>query len=79
MDLLPFMPNDADSCTVDTAGETPKDLDLFFRDEWQFLPEGKTWADLPPEEAKILRDKYRFDPLKPGLYQAISGISTAQH
>lgn len=94
MDFLPYTPNDAVSrvvrcvdsqppCaehTITTNDEIPKDeLDIFFRDEAQFLPPGKTWADLSPEELKLARDRYRFDPLKPGMYQGITGIGTATH
>lgn len=80
MEFLPYIPTDANAHSVATNDEIPKDeLDLFFRDESQFLPPGKTWADLTPEEQKIARDRYRFDPLKPGMYQGITGISSAQH
>lgn len=80
MDFLPYIPNDCNSHAVATNDEIPKDeLDLFFRDESQFLPPGKTWAELSPEERKLQQDRYRFDPLKPGMYQGITGRSSAQH
>ena len=77
MDFLPYTPNDAEAHVVSVNDEIPRnELDLFFRDEAQFLPPGKTWSDLSPEELKIVRDRYRFDPLKPGMYQGITGIGT---
>lgn len=76
MKFLKFQVNNCDSTTVETYTETPKDMDIFYRTEDQFLPEGKDWDDLTKEELKIARNRYRFDYLKPGYYQAISGIGT---
>jgi len=56
--------------------DIPKEMDIFFRKETAFLPPGKTFEDLTPEELKDVMDKYRFDAMKPGLYQQITGIST---
>jgi len=55
--------------------DIPKELDIFFRQESAFLPEGKKFEDLTPEELEMVKLKYRFDPMKPGLYQQITGIS----
>jgi len=52
----------------------PKELDIFFRNEADFLPEGKEFTDLTPEEERRLRSQYRFSPFRPGLYQVISGF-----
>jgi len=79
MDFLPYIFNNATSQAIETHVEVPKEMDLFWRCEAQFLPEGKTWDELPEGEKKILRDKYRFDYLKPGVYQGISGIGRATH
>ena len=38
------------------------------------MPAGKTFDDLTQEEEHELRQKYRFDPLYPGLYQSITGF-----
>ena len=75
--LLPLLPyvarTPADDESIFKEGAIPKELDVFYRDEAYFLPEGKTFADLTDEEMAALRSKYRFSPLKPGLNQAISG------
>ena len=55
--------------------EIPKEMDIFCRIESDFLPEGKTFKNLTPEEYKRLRSQYRFSPFRPGIYQAITGIS----
>ena len=54
--------------------DLPDELDIFFRDESYFLPEGKTWDDLTPKEMLKARSQYRFDPMKPGQYQTITGF-----
>jgi len=59
---------------VQLSSEIPKDLDIFWRGESYFLPTGKTFADLTTEELYELKQKYRFDYLRPGLYQAITWI-----
>ena len=60
--------------TVDTFAWKPKEFDIFYRNIHYFLPEGKTFDDLTPEEDFELRQKYRFDPLYPGIYQSITGF-----
>ena len=57
-------------------GVIPKEMDIFYRTESEFLPEGKTFESLTPEERKSLKNRYRFDPLRPGMYQAITGITS---
>jgi len=74
MELLPFTPGQPPRDPVDTGQEIPKELDIFFRGEEAFLPEGKTFDDLTPEELQLLRSQYRFSPLKPGLYQTLTGF-----
>lgn len=54
--------------------DIPKELDIFYRDEEWFLPEGKTFADLTEQEKADLRQKYRFSPMRPGIYQTLSGF-----
>lgn len=54
--------------------DIPKELDIFYRNEADFLPEGKTFAELTPEEERRLKSQYRFSPLRPGLYQSITGF-----
>ena len=55
----------------------PDEMEIYWRDEKDFLPEGKTFSDLTEEELKALKNKYRFSPLRPGVYQGITGISTS--
>lgn len=76
--MLPFQPDLAPNEPVDppiTNGQDiPKELDIFFRSESAFLPEGKTFETLTKEEREELRSRYRFDPFRPGLYQGITGM-----
>lgn len=53
----------------------PYELDIFYRSEASFLPEGKTFEDLTDEERKKVQNQYRFSPLRPGIYQGITGIT----
>jgi len=62
------------SAPVSLASEIPKDMDIFYRSFDNFIPEGKTLADLTPAELKTIRDRYRFDPYRPGVYQGITGF-----
>ena len=75
VDMLSFAsgqsPSDAPIYNVE---EVPKELDIFFKSEASFLPEGKDFKDLTPEEEKRLRSQYRFSPLRPGLYQTLTGM-----
>ena len=73
--MLKFTPGISSTDTsLDISSEIPKDLDIFYRGENAFLPEGKTIEELSDSELEELKRKYRFDPLKPGLYQSISGF-----
>jgi hypothetical protein len=75
MNFLPFNPPKVVSTPqVDTGDEIPEELDIFFRDERTFLPEGKDFKDLTKEERKTLRNQFRFSYLKPGIYQGITGV-----
>jgi hypothetical protein len=59
---------------VDTRDEIPKELNIYYRQESAFLPEGKKIEDLTPEELQKLKNQYRFDYFVPGLYQTLTGI-----
>lgn len=52
----------------------PNEEEIYWRDERYWLPEGKDFADLTKEELNALKNKYRFDPCRPGKYQGITGI-----
>ena len=52
----------------------PNEQEIYWRDEKYWLPEGKTFDDLTEEELKDLKNKYRFDPLRPGQYQGLTGM-----
>jgi hypothetical protein len=60
---------------IPNGQDIPKDEDIFFRDETDFLPEGKKFEDLTEQEKKDLKNKYRFDPMRPGIYQGITGMN----
>jgi len=57
--------------------DLPKEMDIFGKPPQAFLPEGKTFSDLTPEEYQTLGSQYRFSPYRPGIYQAITGIGNA--
>jgi len=68
---------------LDTPREAPipnnqdiptDEMDIFFRNENEFLPNGKTWNELSAEEMQLARSRYRFDPMRPGVYQGITGL-----
>lgn len=73
--MLNFPPEyPADKQGVPTNADVPKDMNIYYRTEENFLPEGKTFNDLNDKEKQALKQRYRFDPLVPGLYQAITGV-----
>ena len=59
---------------VDPGDKIPKELNIFYRQESAFLPEGKSIKDLTPEQLAKLKVQYRFDIFKPGIGQTISGF-----
>lgn len=65
--------------TVLEVGDIPKALDIFYKGEQAFLPEGKTFDDLTPEELRRLKSQYRFSPFRPGIYQGITGMAPGYH
>jgi hypothetical protein len=56
------------------SSEVPKELDIFFRSEPAFYPKGKMLEDMTLEEKKKAQEKYRFDPMRTGIYQTLSGL-----
>ena len=74
---LDFIDNSPKRESVFNVDEIPKELDIFFRQLSVFLPEGKTLEDLTPIELAKIKAQYRFDALRPGLYQQITGIGNA--
>jgi len=67
-----------DSHGVFTYQGVPKNqLDIFYRDIKEFIPEGKTWETMSKEEKETAAIKYRFDFMLPSVYQGITGISSA--
>ena len=53
----------------------PQEADIFFKSLSSFIPKGKTWDTLTPQEQEEVKNKYRFSSLIPGEYQAITGIN----
>ena len=73
--MLDFMADSSpDQPPIPNGQDIPKDLDIFFRNEADFLPPGKTFKDLTPEEMRVLQSQYRFSPYRPGQYQNITGM-----
>jgi len=64
-DFMAFHPCPA---KVNTMDNVSKDLDIHFWTENYFLPEGKTFDELTDQETHELRQQYRFDPYRPGVY-----------
>ena len=69
-----FAKNTSATTTVMNTSEIPKEMDIFYRKITAFLPEGKKLEDLSPKERKEIENRYRFDPLRPGQYQGITGM-----
>jgi len=59
---------------IDPNQEIPKVMDIFYSSLSHFIPAGKTWEDLTPQEQEEVKARYRFSPMKPGIYQGITGI-----
>lgn len=59
---------------ISLSSEIPKEMDIFYRTIDAFIPEGKTIDDLTEKEIELIKNKYRFDPMRPGIYQGISGV-----
>jgi len=74
-DMMPFGSSFPPENPIFNVEDVPKEFDIFLRSEAYFLPEGKDFKDLTPEEEKRLRSQYRFSPLRPGQYQTLSGMS----
>ena len=73
--MLPFASESApDPVVVFNVEVIPKEMNIFNKTESEFLPPGKTFADLTPEEERILQNQYRFSPYRPGQYQSITGM-----
>ncbi|GEM_PF-4554323 len=74
--MIAFNGADSDPAqpTVPNVQDIPKEFDIFYKSVADFLPPGKTFKDLTPEEAYILVNQYRFSPFFPGIYQAITGF-----
>ena len=79
MDMLPIGPisdpdveNDVDGA-VPNNQDLPKEMAIFGRVPSDFLPKGKTYNELTPEEQAMLKSQYRFSPYRPGIYQGITG------
>lgn len=73
-EMEPFTPAVPDTTVVFNVGEIPEELDVFYRAEHDFLPEGKDFSELTKEEMDELRSRHRFSPFKPGIYQGITGL-----
>jgi len=66
--------NSGDGDTVPNNQDLPHQMDVFYRALEDFLPSGKTFADLTEAEKQEVMNKYRFSPFRPGIYQAITRI-----
>ena len=70
--LSPLPLTEEQQAAIPISSDIPKDMDVFNQPESFFLPEGKTFAQLTPEEIIELRNKYRFAEYRPGIYQGIT-------
>jgi hypothetical protein len=59
---------------IETKADIPKEWDIFWKSIEAFLPEGKTLEDLTPQELARIKQQYRFSPMRPGIYQGITGF-----
>ena len=60
---------------IDNNQEIPKEMNIFYSSLESFIPPGKTWEQLTPREQEEVKNKYRFSPMKPGIYQGITGLN----
>jgi hypothetical protein len=74
-EMVPFGINMPSSDPIFNVESIPKEMDIYFKSEQSFLPDGKTFSELTPEEEARLRSQYRFSPFKPGIYQTLTGMS----
>ena len=75
MGMLPFRGvGDTPAGSTFNPEIIPKSMNIYYRSERSFLPEGKDFDDLTEDELARVRTRYRFSPLRPGMYQAITGI-----
>ena len=58
---------------VENNSEIPESLDIYFKTLESFIPKGKKWDDLSQEEREEVKNKYRFSPMTPGMYQTLTG------
>ena len=65
MNLYQLIPDPA----IPTYANIPKELDIFYNPEDDFVNSGQT-----PKEKAEAREKYRFNPYIPGMYQTITGF-----
>ena len=72
--MLDFTSDPGEKKSVPNNQDLPKELDIFYKNISEFLPKGKTFADLTNEEKRVVLNKYRFSPYRPGQYQNITGI-----
>lgn len=59
--------------SLETNKNVPKEMDIFARSFSFFMPKGRRWEDLTPKEKEEVKNKYRFSPMVPGIYQGITG------
>lgn len=74
LDFIPVDPPDPNATTVFTGDEIPKEMDLFYRTEENFLPKGKRFEDLTAKEKAYLKAQYTYDPIRSGCYQSVTGF-----
>lgn len=75
MDMLPFGHTEPTGGVPNNQDIPTGEMDIFEKLPVDFLPEGKTFSDLTPDEARFLQSQYRFSPLRPSTYQAITGLA----
>ena len=74
MEMLPFRGWNPPPEPVFDPEIIPEEMDIFYKDQASFLPEGKTFDNLTPQEEIAVRTQYRFSPFRPGQYQGITGM-----
>jgi hypothetical protein len=68
-------PKESKKCeAVRKYDEVPKEMNLFFRVESDFIPKDRNIKELTQKEKDEIRAKYRFDYYVSGQYQTITGF-----
>ena len=77
LNFRPVYPGTSQTPVVFKGDVIPKEFDIYYKAEKEFLPDGENFADLSHQQKKNVQNAYRFSPLRPGIYQGLTGFAQA--